>query len=253
VPNTTLTLESIKTAIESNLGDCGVEIELDDDSYKQVLADAVRLYNRCRPQREIVPLPVTTGQKRYGPFQATWNGVVGVVDVSFVNSRLSGRVDPFDPMTYQAPGGIGSPDGTSAADLSLILQGQEEARRVASAETEWKAVWDRAGNLYLYIDVQQDGLSCSVTYTWHVTPTDDPVNGLKHIPDGDTDWIINFATARAKQILSRVRGKHKGIVNPDGATDAVDDAELAQEGRDDERDLKTEIEARRRPLPPAVE
>jgi len=254
MPNTTLTLESVHSAIATNLGNSGIEVELAAADITQVLGDASRLYNRCRPQREIVAIPITIGQKKYGPYQTVWVGMVEVVDVQFVDGRIPGRVDPFDRLSIVSSALVGGgADGTTPGVVAQVLAANEDARRVASAEPEWKPLWSRDGTFHLYIDVRRDGLLCSVTYTWHVTPDDSVTTGMKFIPDGDTDWILNFSTARAKQILARIRGKFQGVTNPDGSVDPIDFAELAAEGREDEKDLKLEIEARRRPLPPAVE
>jgi len=253
MPNSTLDLESFRADVETRLGGLGVDVELEQGDYLQCLKDTLRLFNRSRPQRATVSLTVNATTKKYGPFNTLYKGFVGVVNVEFVQANMvTGQVDPFNPLsTIGGPNNI-TGDGLGALELSL--QNMEMGRRMLSAEPEYRTSWERDGNFYLYVDVPSGvPYNCSLEYTWHITPDEDLQTGLKWIPDGDLDWIINFAVAKAKQILGRKRGKFQGITNPDGSVDPVDYQELLEEGKQEETDLKAEIEARRRPLIPVIE
>lgn len=254
MPNDVLTLDQIQDAVTSRLGGSGVDIEIDNNDVLACLQDAIRLYNRCRPQRDIRALPVTPTQKRYGPLDVTYKGLRGVVACEFVQPGIQANaIDPFNTYGQVTNSTLGmGASGSDIIDVEQQLEYLETARNIGSSETEWKGMWDRVDkHYYLFISISTPQ-QCSITYTWHVTPDDDPDTGMSFIPDGDTDWIINFTIAKAKQLLGRIRVKHGGIVNPDGATNEVDGAAMLSEGRDDEKDLKLEIEARRRPLLPEI-
>ncbi len=256
MPNATLTLESFKDDVLTRLGATGVDVELEEKDVMQCLKDTLRLYNRNRPQRGQAALTVTTGQKKYGPIDTLYPGFIGVVDVQFTRSDLiSGRLDVFNPQSVVSEAGtLVNQQGQTLAEVDQSLQYLEMGRRILSSEPEYKAMTDRDGHYYIYVDVSDSAYQMSFDYTWHITATDRPDPcGLWMIPDGDTDWIIDFAVASAKIILGRKRGKHQGIVNPDGATDTTDYADILAEGREDLRDLTEKIEARRRPLSPLIE
>jgi hypothetical protein len=107
------------------------------------------------------------------------------------------------------------------------------------------------------VAITTDGVAVGVTGmaggTNATTGIQDPQIGLGTIPEGDVDWMQDFAVARAKQILTRIRGKFSGIEGPDGSMNEIDFQALAEEGRTDEKDLMDELKRRRRPLAPVIE
>lgn len=259
MPNSELTVSGIQEESKIRLGGSatGVDIELDNADYAQALKQTLRLYNRNRPIRRTLALTVTSAQKKY-PIDHP--GLVGVLDVQFVSRRDVPAVDPFDPfsvlsgrLTTGVSGGLVAGDGTFG-DLAHELSYQEDARRVLSAESEWKGQWDADGKYYLYMEIPETILMhCSYTYAFHVTPTDDPDTGLSWIPDSDTDWVMDYIEALLKVRLGRIRGKHHGVPGPDGSPMDTDYAELVEEGRADKERLEEAIKMRRRPLSPAIE
>lgn len=257
MPIGALELAEIRQEVRTELGSCmndgawGIVVELEDEHIDNALKRALRIYNRSRPRHGNAALAVTAGQKKYGPINDAIKGFQGVLSVSFVDpDRLaSADIDPFEPFLVYSSTGL-STGGDTIGEWMQRLQYNEQARNVTSSEPEWKGQWE-SRSYYLYIDIHSDYL-CSFEYTWHVTPDNNKDTGLQFIPDGDADWIIDYTTARAKQVLSRIRGKFQGVPGPDGGESPVDWSELMSEGREDQTRLEEEIQKRRRPLPPIL-
>ncbi len=241
----TLTLASVRDETRTSLGSSGCEIELLDKDVDKALKDAIRVYNHYRPRHARAGLPICASQKKY---PITRPGLSGIVSVQFIEPRAPiSSVDPFDYLSYST---VNPAAQNGYGDREMTLGYIEYARTVASSEPEWQGQWE-GDSYFLYVDVAKNYL-CSYECTWLLTPNDDAVTGIKFADGIDEDWIMDYTLARAKTMLSRVRGKFAGIVNPDGAQDTVDYAELQQEGREDMKDLLEQIRKRRRPLAPVT-
>lgn len=262
MPNAILfPIKNVVEEVLTALGTSGVEVELTEKDIERGLRDALRTYNHNRPGRHKKALTVTSTQKRYvlPTTAAGFLGILGVVDVEFVRSRITDGIDPFDPLSVIGPGGIHTGVDTFG-DYDQKLNYIEQARRIASSEPEWRFQWEpdpTAANVLvpvLYIDVPNvEAPLASVEYTFGYTMDGVAITGLQNIPLGDTDWFIEWCTAFAKTILGQIRGKFKGITGPDGADQSVDYDELKTEGREDLTRLREAIVKRRRPLPPSIE
>ena len=255
MPNTALTVKNVHQEIITFLGDSGVEVEIVSKDVEKALKDALRRYNRARPGRQNIALPVVSGEQR---LLIEHPGFQGIVHVEFLQQRLFHDVDPFDPLSVIHPGTIYTGVDT-IGDYDQRLQYVEQARRVASAEEEWKARWEidkdtGEQKLFLYLDVPDTApMLVSYDYAFHYTPDNDEQTGMQQIPDSDVDWIMDYTTARIKQTLGRIRGKFGGVADPTGGVSEIEGRELAAEGREDEKDLIDSLKRRRRPLPPVIE
>ena len=226
-------------------GGKGVEVEIDEEDINSCIRETIDVYNRYRPRHANATLSVTHTQKRYGPLEHP--GIQGVTRLEFVRDPVPGQINPFDPWSYHI-----IPD-TTVGGYAQQLSYMEQARRVLSSETEWHFEWGRDGKPYLYIDIPEGiNLLCSYTYTWHVTPDDDPQTGMQFIPNGDCDWVLAYTTALAKQVLARIRGKWHGVNMPDGGVEDNDYSELMQEGREDQEKLLEDIRTRVVPVAPVI-
>ena len=252
MPNDILTLDYVTDEIGIRLGGTGVMVELTEKDILSCLSSAITLYNRFLPQRAKASINVNSTQKKY---LVEHPNLLGIVDVSFVDKLREGiSVDPFDPLSY-----LGGAEMTRAGDtfgqLDFRLQYLEDSRRITGADPDWTSDYERdeEGNpaYYLYVDIRRPML-CSYTFTWRVSCDDDPMTGLRWIPEGSIEWVLDYTLARAKIILSRIRGKFGGITGPDGSDQTIDAQELASEGREEETKLKEEIELWRRPLAPEL-
>lgn len=264
MPNTLLfPIKNVGEEVRTALGDSGVEVELTEKDIERCLRDALRYYNRNRPGRRKLAIGVTATTKRYPLDPATFAGIQGIVGFECVRSRITDGIDPFDPLSVIGPGGVHTGIDTFG-DYDQKLNYIERARRIASSEVEWRFQWEPAqpgpvvdGEVdvpVLYADIPATlPMECSIEYTYHFTMNDAAHTGMQNIPDGDTDWFIDYATAFAKTILSQIRGKFKGIVGPDGSEMSVDYDDLKSEGREDIRQLKEDMKKRRRPLLPEIE
>lgn len=251
--NTVLTHKNIKEEIETSLGVSGVEVELEDSDVTKVIRDTLRRYNRTRPGRGHAAIPVVQSQKRY-VIDKEGSGIRGIVKLDFVE-KTNFTGDPFDPFYYNRMGL--TPQGDTFAEYDQKRQYIEQARRIGGSEPDWQQRVEKNEDtgkqeLVLYVDVDSPYF-CSITYTYHYTPDQNEHTGMQRIPDGDTDWIVEYATALAKMIVARKRGKYRGVILPGGTTADTDATDLLQEGRDEKRELEEQLARRRRPLLPEIE
>jgi hypothetical protein len=253
MPNTLLNIDYFHDEVQTRLGASGVEIELQPKDFQSFLIATLALYNRTVPRFARAALTVSVQQKKYPISHPQLQGVTAVDFVDPDRLSTDAYLDPFDPMsTVPTP----SNDGMTAGQFDQGLQYLEMHRNVISAECEWHAQWEhdpatQEPAYFLYIDIRKTYL-CSYEYTWHITPDDDKLTGIRWIPDGDIDWVLDYAVCRAKQTLSRIRGKFAGITGPDGGEQQVDWNELQAEGREDQIRLEEQILKRKRFLPPVL-
>jgi len=243
-----MTVALVREEIETRLGISGVAVELCDRDFASVLTEAVRQINRNVPPRGRDTLPVTTAVKKYRVDDRVLpKKIIGVVNVEFVDPALvSQSIDPFDPW-WTLGGGISIGGGT-IAEYQQRLQYMEQAREVTGSDASYQQSWEGA-ELYLYVDIRR-ALQCSYEYTWRITPDDDADTGIPLLPDTMIDWLLDYATARAKVILVRIRNKFTGVPMPDGSVSETDANTILEEGRTDIKELLDLLKKRRRPLPP---
>ena len=257
MPNTELTLENIREETLTELGVSAVEVELVEKDIDKCLKDALRLYNRVRPKRIRAVLTTTSAQKKYR-IDNIVPDLLGVVHVEFIRQQnVFG--DPFDPFFNDRTGLTVT--GDTYGEFDQKLHYIEEARRIGSTEPEWHAQWET-----IVTDPSTDPPTTEEQYFIYAN-TSIPVDtgfiatpkflltdkSMQTIPEGDVDWILAYVSARAKQILGKIRGKFKGITGPEGENTEIDYDEMKEEGVTEETELKEEINKRRRPLLPVIE
>jgi hypothetical protein len=256
--NVDLTIPLIRDEVLTNLGYSGVDVELEDSDITNVIRQALRVYSRNRPRRFMRALAVTNTTQKYELAAADHPGLVGVTDVSFIVDSVQDNADPFN-VEDNTLLGLTTFGGETFGEIAMRRQYVEDSRRVVSSEPEWHAQWEldetvspAVNKYYLYISVPAtaSGTKCSYTWTQAYTPDNNAQTGMQNIPQSDVDWVMAMVTAKAKRILSKIRGKFSGIPNPDGSESPVDFSELASEGQEEETTLMEELRSRRRPLPP---
>jgi len=258
VPNSELTYERITEEVRTSLGGSGVEVELTDGDIKVCVRKALRPYNRYLPFQGRHAITVAQATKRIRLDNVIPN-LLGVVDVEWITRRTEpAGVDPFDPYVTSLTGPTYGDE--TFGDVAQRLSYSEDASRIVSSEPEWHAQWEQVdvggstyeNHYFVYVSVESDNVEAAVTFNARYTEEED-AQGLLAVPAGDVDWIIEYAIAYAKTILSRIRGKFAGITNPEGSADLVDYAELAQEGREDMEQMEEDLKLRRRPGVPVIE
>ena len=253
MPNTTLTVSDIRTYVETRLGKSQVCVELDPADLDQCIADAIRQLTRNRPYTGNAKLTVVKGQnvKRIDDLHP---GFLGVISCDHVDPRRlhTSDVDPFEYGWRQ----FGASGGLSPTDYAQQQQYREQSRDIMSSEFEWHGTWEQDGTgaeiFRMYVDAPWTPMLVSYKYTRKYTPDSNAFTGMQTIPEEDVDFVQNYATARAKQILGRARGKYHGILGPTGDMSEVDWSELLEEGRTEEEAQIIELRSRRRPLPPVL-
>jgi len=240
------TYTEVRDELAARLGGGMVTIELDAQHWKPAIRQAVRLLNRFVPNHSRAALAATAATKKY---LIAHDGLRGIVEMQFVRASLTSTLDPFDPFSYQPTQVLAGLNGDTFADWGLQLMHNEQAQKIASAEPDWMAQWEGV-NYYAYVTIPSAYL-CAYIYTWGHTADDVAETGMATIDDGMMDWVVDFAEAKAKQTLGRIRSKFP-ITTPDGTIE-VDGRELAEQGHTDEERLMDVIKRRRRPLPPSIE
>lgn len=256
MPNLDLTEDNIFEETRTELGSSGVEVELSDGDIQKCIKDTLRLYNRVRPKRIRAVLSTTSAQKKYRIDDIIPN-LLGIVHVEFIRKQ-SVFGDPFDPFFNDRTGLTVT--GDTYGEFDQKLHYIEEARRIGSTEPDWHAQWET-----VVTDVGPPVVTEEQFFIYANTPI--PVDtgfiatqryernekSLLTIPDGDVDWFLAYVSARAKQILGKIRGKFKGITGPEGENTEIDYDEMKEEGVTEETELKEELNKRRRPLLPVIE
>lgn len=254
MPNTDLSEENILAETYLVLGGSAVEVELGSADVKLCAKRALREYNRYIPKRGRAKLVVTTSQKRYRVDQLYPN-LIGVVDADFITRRVpTVGIDPFDPYATSLSGLIYG--GETFGDVMQRSVYAQDAQRIISAEPEWHGQWEDVGGTSqyaLYVDVARDSIEMGYTYLTKYADTDHPTTGRLAIPASDVKWVLDYTAALAQRILGRVRGKHGGIVGPEGNTDPTDSDSLLQEAAADLEALIADIKMRRPPGVPVIE
>lgn len=254
MPNTELNTANLKKRIETRLGAKGVTVELEADDYVECTKMALDFYNQRRPFTRHKKLNATTAQKRYVLDPAEHPGLAGVTYCEFITRRgQPSQVDPFDPFDTALAGvSLGAGSGETFGELALRMSYSEDAARVVDAEPDWHGDWE--GSEYvLYVELVRSHILTSYQWTGYYTADANVNTGMQLIPNGDVDWFIRYATACAKEILGRVRGKFQGVTNPEGSVDPVDYQELLQEAQQEKERLEEELNKRRPPLAPLLE
>jgi hypothetical protein len=257
MPNTDLRQPLIRDEVLATLGFSGVDIELEESDIAVCTRQALRIYARYLPRYATKALTVTSGVKKYELSESDHPEIKGVLEVQFYSD--TGSQSDSDPFNQEDNilNGVKTLGGETAGELDFRVGYTEDARRIFGSSPDYfyqqEAQEDGTVNYCLYIDLPE-GITTEVSYTWvgGYTPDNQSRSGMQHIPSGDVDWLISMTTAKAKQMLGRIRGKFQGIPTPDGGTDSNDYSELMSEGREDEMNLIEDIKLRKRPLPPVI-
>lgn len=256
MPNEALKTERLREEIRISLGSSAIDVELADKDIDVSVRQALRFYNRYQPRYAKKRIPVTKAQKKYR-VDDTIPGLISVIDVEFIARAVEPTaVDAFNPYITS----IGGPyfGDETIGDVVQRRMYMEDSERVISSESEWYFQWEpnsggTAMQAFLYIDVVLDNVDCGFTYIVRYEDSDDVTKGRQAIPEADTDWIVNYATAKASLILARIMGKYGGVQNSDGSTEPTDADNLRQQAVEDVRRLEEEMQQRRRPGLPLTE
>jgi len=244
----------LRETVREELGEGGVQVELEDAHIDRAIAGACNTYNRYLPPYRHGSVEVTGSTKKY---EIDHPGIVEILDVQFL------RKDRLRDLDLENPFVLGQMVESFETSASVYHQGlgyMEDARAVYSSEPTWTSQWEQVAPdsdgipgqvLYLYVDIPTSNLwECSYMYAIHVTPDDATDTGLHLIPVGHIQWFEEYTTARAKIILGRIRDKFKGIPLPDGGSGELDGMDLISEGKEEVRELIEDIRSMARQMPP---
>lgn len=243
MPNTTLTLATLRQHAADVLGEGIVDIELKAGQHAASLRRTMATYNRYRaPWKTAVLTGASSATKRYA---LTQTGLRGVIDVQFVPTTISSdALDPFSLAQTAQQSQLSPTYGEMEQERGYL----EQARRVMATDPDWYGQREDDGVYYLYVDIRSPH-DVMFTYVMDLTADDNATTGLSQVDTTDVDWFLDYYVAQCSTMLGRGLRKHGGVAMPEGGTESLDGESLRSEAREDLTRLEDTIKSRRRPLP----
>lgn len=228
--------EELQQWILRRLGAPLLKVELTADHLHDNIEDAKRWFAAKKGWKKFWTLPIAQNQNVYDlPDDAD---VVTDVIFSYNPLDLSILAFPYwlPPENNQIPYSVFNVAGRSGglySNYTQILQSIEMAKRVLSAETDWRQEKNAQGNtLMLFPNPTRSGLAI-VEYTTHT------INVLE-LSERDHHLMKRYALALAKLDLGRIRSKFDNYPTAQG-TVTMDGAALLEEARTDFEKLEEEL------------
>lgn len=247
----TLTRQYVDAEIRARIGGSSVKVEYQPSDLDMELRAAVRHINTYTPRMMKKPLANCAN----GRHLLEEPNIIGVISVSSVDTTAVGLTGPnlsnvLVPNTLDL--GMASTFDTVNAyidDVSLIY-----GTRI-SYHTQQEVV-EGASRTVLYVQNAGASQTIGVTYAWGIDPEwyPDASNasnpnygkyGIRHLRMDETGWLVEFLTARMKQIVARPRMKFGGVPTPQGGVDTTDGETLMNEGKTDEKELVATLKSRK--------
>lgn len=243
--------------IKTQLGGGVVVIELLPNHLETAFSDAIRWYVARKGIKRRAVVNLVSGIVDY----VMPDDCDMVIDVIFPGAALDliGAVNPYsfidvDNMPIAQSAMAGTPGGQFYSTLKLITQHAETARRVIGSEPAWE--YDKGTNaVHVYPLRQRSGamvaeyISTIVRTEDPVLPATTPVNDFRRrMSFRDRDIILRYAMAKAKWMLSRVRGKYTDGMPSAGGSKNLDGDTLLGEAQSEIEALNEEIKALSEPV-----
>jgi hypothetical protein len=243
----------MRAAVQTNLGGNLIDVELTDQDYVTALAASIRELNRWHPMHGAGALPWSPSVQYY---RVTHPRLIGILDVEGVVPADAARAEcylfdtPFgvSQFGYGGFGGLTTPQ--SYGEMEQLAHNRNAAAQAQGLDLDWEQFPAGPGAVDLYVAGGRAGMKVSYRFTWGISPDDDAQTGVSRIPEAYWNMVIDFAHARAKQILGRSLRKYGGINMPDGTVEPLDGEALMQEGIAKEEAMAPLWKAIRRPVPP---
>lgn len=190
---------SIVKYVRRSLGEPTIQVELDDDTIKETIPQAIGVYGTYKPVEKMGQLNVLAGQQKYILTAAqVGKGIIEWFKPDPMRGAIS--LEEFDVFKYHS-------------FMPNLDPGDFYMERVW-----WKEVRASAGSdddIFIHID-PTDGsatllvnpipsASYALVYIYVVNPT------LQEIPQSDDDWIKDYVLAMSMEILGRIRSKFRGV------------------------------------------
>lgn len=247
-----LTIQDVYAFVRSSLGAPTTEVELEDSHIQTCLALTTNLLSSKVPRHYQTGFRASPGQMRY---KVNIPGCMGIHSVEFLDKFQLGIQDASDNDFILTQSVISNQ--TDVAPYAQYLTYRKDARKVYSADPDWKTQWepDKQNNnkrtLFLYISVPPySQYYASATVAMRYTPDDDDITGLVWVPEGLEYWVKAYCLAECKILYGgRILDKFKGIPGPDSPDMQLNGEEIRMEGIEQRQELLTDIDGRQRQLP----
>lgn len=250
-------LQSFKQWARRELGhgECGVRVELDDRQLDQALENAKDWFNAYVGLYREEVLSLGSSQIEYDLLAVTPR-IDNIVKVWFPSYTFSLDYSVIYPGFLDVQGipygddflsGVGYPQTT----IVQSLQTQESLARVLSADMDWEFVSDKTQTpeicmLRVMPEPKQAG---TAVYLYRVDPRDIK---LQYYKQRDLHLIREYALAKAKYMLGRIRGKYTSGLPAAGGDRTLDGESLISESREDIMRLEERIMSYEGPVMPVV-
>jgi hypothetical protein len=214
------TLESLRSYIQSCLGQGIFSVELTADQLDNAITDALWLYSSRIPiigYRGLVTSPDIVA------YPISHDIGFGIFDVQFV------QPDPKPSALFYANLiDVAPVKPATMESYDIFLRWRRTFMKVTSVANHWQ--YDEIGKrLMIYSPIQ----STKCCYFWHLPRNLDQVK-LQHIP-----WVRKYAVAKAKSVLGKARSKFSGLL-PGPARDMnLNGDSLQQEAAEEIQQLET--------------
>lgn len=214
------TEEAIVQWIRKELGEVYVgkkllmAVEIDNDTIKEKIYDAVDTYNERLPAARKIQRPYVRNQNYIDLSDVV--GIRGVLDVEHEHNK-------FYEFSHPSGESVGVPYNYEGIDLDNIVF-QRNYYTDALIHTDSNFVWE--------YDAQDNKLSVANAPSWATSVVIEYTvnNSFDTIRPGDRLDLRKLAYALSAQVLGRIRGKYPDGVPGAGGTVRMNGAELLQEG-----------------------
>lgn len=250
MPIAEYTVDTVSSWVLRKLGHPVIAVRLTKEQLADSVEEAVESFSRRLPTLKLhaVDMPPThqadpyaeartmgtpVGRNSYR-FRLTTFGL-GVFEVENGERNILDWMMQFGfpiPLEYRT-------FGLALEKYEAYLMWQEEAKRLFSAEFEWR--WEEP---YLYVANVPDS-STKLFYSYW------DFHDLSSIPLEWRKWVKDYALAEAKGTLAKIRGKYQTVPSPGGGVQ-MDASELQSQHEQEKERLIEDLENARGDLAPVM-
>lgn len=211
-----LTKTAVRAHILAALGMGVFKVELSNEHLDQAILHALRKYGKRIPITEYFGFQVAPGVNRYPlPEEVKYSN--GIYAVEFIDQSTSPASLYFYDLLNPAP-----LKPNMLQDIELFYRWRATFARVLSIEPHWE-----------YIQAENVLMISSPAISFNACAFIHRMRKLSEVKANHQDWVLEYATAKAKAMLAEVRGKFAGTL-PGGGRDLTLNADrLAADAKEE--------------------
>lgn len=254
-------LTRVRQQVKSSLGSPVIDTDVPDSTVDSGIQAALSALSTWHPGTRTVSLGTlnTTSNPSGIRYLIEHPGLQGVVDCEISRiTHLDSLSQLSNPFTVYSLSSFNAGMGRTVGEYAVQLGYLEDARRVISAQPDWKAQQETvqvtdpnnpaqtinktSWVLYLYLPpYTQRGFRVMYEYAFSYELSDNPYNGVESVPSSWEHWIAEYAQAKVSVAIARVLGKHKNVPGIDGKPIKFDDDRLFAAANTRIRELEDQL------------